>query len=72
MKLCFLKFLQINEIKEKIIEIVKREEPNNGSEISSIISELKSPAETINNEVKKLLEDGTIYEPRPGKIRYLG
>ncbi|PXY71265.1 hypothetical protein CXX78_02010 [Candidatus Parvarchaeota archaeon] len=63
---------EINEIKEKIIEIVKREEPNNGSEISSIISELKSPAETINNEVKKLLEDGTIYEPRPGKIRYLG
>ena len=63
---------EINEIKEKIIEIVKREEPNSGSEISAIISELKSSAETINKEVKKLLENGSIYEPRPGKIRYLG
>ena len=26
----------------------------------------------INQEVKKLLEDGLAYEPRPGIVRYLG
>jgi len=26
----------------------------------------------INSEIKKLLEDGIAYEPRPGKLRYLG
>ena len=26
----------------------------------------------INQEIKKALEDGIIYEPRPGIVRYLG
>jgi DNA-binding transcriptional ArsR family regulator len=26
----------------------------------------------ISQEIKKLLEEGIIYEPRPGRVRYLG
>ena len=28
--------------------------------------------EVINSEIKRLLEEGIIFEPRPGKIRWLG
>lgn len=63
---------QITEIKDKIIAIIKREEENGGAEISKITTDLNSTPEIINNEVRKLLEDGMIYEPRPGKVRYLG
>ena len=28
--------------------------------------------EVINAEIKKLLEEGIVFEPRPGKIRWLG
>ena len=28
--------------------------------------------EIINQEVQKLLEEGIVFEPRPGKVRYLG
>jgi RPA family protein len=60
------------ELKDKIISIVKREEENNGADIEAITSELQSQKDTINPEIKKLLEEGIIYEPRPGKVRYLG
>jgi len=33
---------------------------------------LKNEPEIINKEISKLLEEGFIYEPRPGKIRILG
>ena len=26
----------------------------------------------ISQEIQKLLEDGIIYEPKPGTVRYLG
>jgi hypothetical protein len=29
-------------------------------------------AEIINQEIQKLLEEGIIFEPRPGKVRWLG
>ena len=28
--------------------------------------------EIIKQEVQKLLEEGIVFEPRPGKVRYLG
>jgi len=28
--------------------------------------------EMINQEVQKLISEGIIFEPRPGKLRYLG
>ena len=63
---------QIAELKDKILTMVKAAEPEGGIDIEKIILELKEPPSTINNEIKKLLEDGVAYEPRPGKLRYLG
>ena len=63
---------QIAELKDKILTMVKNAEPEGGVNIEKIIMELKEPPATINNEIKKLLEDGLCYEPRPGKLRYLG
>ena len=60
------------ELKDKIIQMVKDAEKNNGIEIDKIILELKEPPEVINKEIKKLIEDAIAYEPRPGKLRYLG
>jgi len=63
---------QIAELKDKILSMVKDAEPDGGIDIEKIILELKEPPETINSEIKRLLEDGVAYEPRPGKLRYLG
>ncbi|MDP4039369.1 MAG: OB-fold nucleic acid binding domain-containing protein [Candidatus Pacearchaeota archaeon] len=63
---------QATELKDKILTIIKREEERGGADISVITSELNSKSEIMNAEIKKLLEEGVIYEPRPGKVRYLG
>ena len=60
------------ELKDKIITLVKDAEKNEGIFIDKIIMELHEPTEIINAEIKKLLENGVAYEPRPGKLRYLG
>src|SRR3989344_1568439 len=59
------------ELKDKILQMVKVAEKENGVEIEKIIIELKERADVINQEIKRLLEDGLVYEPRPGKLRYL-
>ncbi|MBS3081528.1 hypothetical protein J4416_01140 [Candidatus Pacearchaeota archaeon] len=63
---------EITELKDKLINIIKREEANGGADINKLIEELNAKQETVNQEIRKLLEEGTIYEPRPGKVRYLG
>ena len=63
---------KITEFKEKLLAFIKKEEGNGGAETEKIILELKESPEIINQEIKKLLEDGVIYEPRPGIVRYLG
>ncbi len=63
---------EITDLKDKLITIIKREEENGGADIKNLTQELNSKSEIINQEIKKLLEEGTIYEPRPGKVRYLG
>jgi uncharacterized protein len=63
---------ELTEIRDQIVSIIKREESNDGAEIEAMILELKSKPEIINQEIKKLLEEGIVYEPRPGKVRYLG
>ena len=61
------------EVKDQIIEIIKTGEEQGGIDIEQIILQLKTASpDAINSELTKLLEDGTIYEPRPGKVRYLG
>ncbi len=64
---------QIIAVKDKILELIKSSEDNGGIEVDEIILKLRefSPA-IINQEMQKLLEEGIAFEPRPGKIRYLG
>ena len=63
---------ELTELKDKILTIIKEQEANGGADIDKLILDLKSSPDTINSEIKKLLEEGIIYEPRPGKVRYLG
>ena len=63
---------EITELKDKLITIIKREEANGGADVKNLISELQTKQDIVNQEIRKLLEEGTIYEPRPGKVRYLG
>ena len=64
---------QITVLKDKILEIIKKSENNGGAETDSIIMNLKENSpEIINQEIKRLLEEGIIFEPRPGKVRWLG
>ncbi len=59
-------------LKDKIMEMIKNAEKEGGIDIEKMILEIKEPADIINQEIKKLLEDGVAYEPRPGKLRWLG
>jgi RecG-like helicase len=64
---------EIIAIKDKILEAIKSSEDNGGIEVDKIILDFKDTSpEVINTEIKKLLEEGIIFEPRPGKIRWLG
>jgi len=71
--------LQINEpnskellaLADKIINKIKELEPE-GITQERLILDLQDAPELINQEVKKALEQGIIYEPRPGMLRYLG
>ncbi|MEA3414031.1 MAG: OB-fold nucleic acid binding domain-containing protein [Nanoarchaeota archaeon] len=60
-------------VKDKILNLIKNAEESGGIDTDEIIMKFRdiSP-EVINQEIKKLLEDGIIFEPRPGRIRYLG
>ncbi len=63
---------QLRALKDKVLEMVKNAEKDGGVDIEKIILECKEAPPTINDEIKKLLEDGLVYEPRPGKLRWLG
>jgi len=64
---------KIVAIKDSIISLIKEAEEEGGIEKEQLIIKLKdiSP-DIINQEIKKFLEEGIIFEPRPGKVRYLG
>ncbi len=63
---------QLSAMKDRILDMIKTAEKDGGIEIDKIILELKEHPDLINQEVKRLLEEGTAYEPRPGKLRWLG
>jgi RecG-like helicase len=64
---------QIIAAKDRILELIKNSDEGGGIEIDKIIMNLRETSpEIINQEIKKLIEDGIIFEPRPGKIRWLG
>ena len=63
---------EIKALKDKIIEMIKSSEQEQGIETEKLILGLNASPEFINQEIQKILEEGLAYEPRPGKIRYLG
>lgn len=63
---------QASELRDQILEILKKQEDNGGADVEALITDLKQSPQIINSEIKKLLEEGIAYEPRPGKLRYLG
>jgi RPA family protein len=61
------------ETRDQIIEIIKSNQDSNGASTEDIILKIKSaPPELIHSEIIKLIEDGIVYEPRPGRVRWLG
>jgi RPA family protein len=64
---------EIKDSRQKILDRIKNSEEEQGIEVEKLIIELNEiPADIINNDITKLLEEGVIYEPRPGKVRWLG
>lgn len=63
---------EIIAVKDKIITKIKEAEPQEGIDSERLIMEIRAQPDIINQEIRKLLEEGIIYEPRPGKLRYLG
>ncbi|MBD3252234.1 hypothetical protein GF386_00705 [Candidatus Pacearchaeota archaeon] len=63
---------ELYSIREEIVNLIKKSEKNEGIDKENIILNTKSPPEIIHKEIQKLLEEGIIYEPKPGRVRYLG
>ena len=60
-------------IRDKIIDDIRASEEKGGIGISDLImSHTETSPDIINQEIQKLLEEGIIFEPRPGKVRWLG
>ena len=64
---------EIKSLRDDIIDKIKNAEKDEGIDKDEIIMNLKdNNPELITQEINKLLEEGIIYEPKPGRVRYLG
>lgn len=64
---------EMTALKDKILNQIREAEKEGGIDQEQIILKFKEASpELINQEIKKLLEEGIIFEPRPGRLRYLG
>ncbi len=61
-----------SSLKDSIMSKIKEAEGEGGIDIDTIIMDVEASPDLINADIKKLLEEGLIYEPRPGRLRYLG
>lgn len=61
-----------NSIKNKILDKIKEAESDGGIDRDVLVMDIEANPEEIEKETKKLLEEGLVYEPRPGRLRYLG
>ncbi len=59
-------------LKDMIMQKIKDAEVEGGVDVDNIIMDTEASPDSINAEIKKLLEEGLVYEPRPGRLRYLG
>lgn len=63
---------EVKVLRDEIINMIKLSEKNDGIDKEEIIIKISANPKLINEELTKLLEEGIIYEPRPGRVRYLG
>jgi len=64
---------EVLAIKDQIIEMIKKAEEQGGLDTDSLYHTLTTVSpDIISQEIQKMLDEGLAYEPRPGKIRYLG
>lgn len=63
---------ELNKIRDLILQKIKENDEKGGVTSESLVLDLNATPDVINNEIRKLLEEGMVYEPRPGKLRYLG
>ncbi|MEK6824963.1 MAG: OB-fold nucleic acid binding domain-containing protein [Nanoarchaeota archaeon] len=63
---------ELSNARTQILQTVKAHDDSGGIDVERMILDLKASPDIINNEIRKLLEEGLVYEPRPGKLRYLG
>jgi len=64
---------EIKAFRDEIIDTIKASEKDEGIDKDEIIMKFKdAKPEIISQEIQKLLEEGVIYEPKPGRVRYLG
>lgn len=60
-------------IKDQIIDMIRKGEEKGGIDTDEIYHTLTEVSpDIISQEIQKMLEEGLAFEPRPGKIRYLG
>tara|TARA_Y100000310_G_scaffold162731_1_gene162672 strand:- start:3262 stop:3894 length:633 start_codon:yes stop_codon:yes gene_type:complete len=59
-------------IRDVLLEAIKKSEDDGGVDVDKLIMDTEASPDLINQEIKKLLEEGLVYEPRPGRLRYLG
>lgn len=64
---------EITAVKDRILGTIKNAEEDGGIDIDQIILNTRdiSP-EIINQEIQKFISEGIVFEPRPGRVRYLG
>ncbi|MDP2628674.1 MAG: OB-fold nucleic acid binding domain-containing protein [Nanoarchaeota archaeon] len=64
---------QMVAVKDKILGAIKSAEEDSGIEVDKLVMILRdiSPV-IIKQEIQKFLEEGIIFEPRPGMVKYLG
>jgi RPA family protein len=63
---------EVLAVKDQIIKAIKESEESGGIDAEKLIMSIKADPALVNSEIKKMLEEGLAYEPRPGKLRYLG
>jgi RPA family protein len=63
---------EIKALRDEVITLIKSSEKYEGIDKEDLILKISARPDLISQEIQKLLEEGIIYEPRPGVVRYLG
>jgi len=58
-------------MKELVLELIVSLDKGQGAEYSEIMEKAGLQEDVLDNVINNLLEEGTCFEPRPGKIKKL-